>query len=235
MKKIILTGIALWIFLTSFAQPKTVYINSQTITCDFYGRKKECLQYKTTENDTAWKTYNNSIRGFTYNPGYFYTLQVQQLQGNTPQWKLVKVVSKTKSITQQQPGDTVAGKVKPPAALVGQWYFTRLLNDAEGINFSAGKELLQFDANELKITGKASCNSFFSNYTVEGTHQIKFEAAGHTMLACEAMTIETKMLKALELVDSYTITGTKLELQTNGKTLIELTKSAPTISPNGGK
>lgn len=225
MKKILSLALMLWVSIASMAQPKTVYINSQTITCDYYGRKKECLQYKNNVADTAWKTYNSSIQGFTYNPGYFYTLQVQQLKSNMPQWKLVKVVSKTKSTTQQQPGDTTANKIKPPAALVGQWYFTRLLNNAAEINFSAGKELLQFDANELKITGRASCNNFFSNYTVEGTHQIKFEAAGHTMMACEAMATETKMLKALELVDSYHATGNKLELKTNGKTLIELTKA----------
>ena len=224
MKKIISTVIALWITLVLFAQPKTVYINSQTITCNYDGRKKECLQYKNDLKDTAWQTYKSNIRGFTYNPGYYYTLQVQQLQSRMPQWKLVKVVSKTKSTTQQQSGDTVANNIKPPASLVGQWYFTRLLNDAEGINFSAGKELLQFDANELRVTGKASCNSFFSNYTVEGTNQIKFEAAGHTMMACEAMATETKMLKALELIDSYTVKGNKLELKTNGKTLIELTR-----------
>lgn len=224
MKKSISTGLALLITALVMAQPKTIYLNSKTITCDYYGKKKECLQYKNNLQDTAWKTYNSTISGFTYNPGYFYTLQVQQLKSNMPQWRLVKVVSKTKSTVQQLPGDSVANTIKPPAGLMGQWNFSRLLHDAGEINFSPKKEMLRFSETELKITGQASCNSFFGNYTVDSTSKIKFEAIGHTMMACQAIETENKLMKAMELINNYSIDGSKLYLKADDKILIELTR-----------
>jgi heat shock protein HslJ len=224
MNKLIYLATALLLTITVAAQPKTIYVNSKTTTCKYYGKTQECLQYKLQQSDTAWQVYQGgSIRGFTYNPGYFYTLQVRQLQSNRQQWSLVKVVSKTKSTIQQQTSDTIA-TAKPPALLIGQWNFTRLLDSTEEINMSAGKEMLQFDATQLRITGKASCNSFFGNYTVDSTNTIKFEAIGHTMMACEALATENRMLKAMEMVTSWSVTGNKLYLKAEGKTLIELTK-----------
>lgn len=228
MKKTILFNALLGIVAVSCSQTKTIYLNSQTVSCNA-GSTQQCLQYKIVETDTAWTTYAGNIQGFTYNPGYFYTLQVQPVSKVNPsEWKLVKTVSKTKSTAQQPSSDSgIAQLSKPPAALVGQWNFTSLSPEAGGATFT--KEFLRFDAVEMRVTGKASCNGFFGNYTsdtTKGEKAIHFEAIGHTMMACENLATENKMLHAMELVDNWQVTGNKLYLKAGTKTIIELTKAA---------
>ncbi len=227
MKKFMSLVVAVWIMATAFSQNKTVYLNSKTATCNVKGIKQECLQYKEKQSDTIWSMYPGNIKGFTYNPGYFYTLQVKSIKNNTPpQWQLVKVVSKTKSTVQQQPGDTVAMLSHTLKELVGQWNFSKLPAEP-GVVFT--KEFLTFDAAEMRVTGKVSCNGFFGNYTADttsGKKEIHFEAIGHTMMACESLSTENKMLAAMEKVTAWSVNGDKLYLKAGTTTLIELTRAA---------
>lgn len=225
MKNLVSVVAFLCIAALAIAQNKTVYLNSKTATCNVRGIKKECLQYKENENDTAWNMYTGSIKGFTYNPGFFYTLQVRLLKTAMPQWQLVKLVSKTKSTVQQQPGDTLVMLSQPPAELVGQWNFTNL-PAAAGVVFTI--EFLTFDPAEMRVTGKASCNGFFGNYTADttgGKKELHFEAIGHTMMACENLATENKILAAMEKVTAWSISGNKLYLKAGTVTLIELTRA----------
>ncbi len=237
MNKLICIAAMLCIATVITAQPAIVYLNSETVTCTNTGKTKECLQYKYKQTDTAWSIYKGgTIRGFTYNPGYFYRLQIRQLPVNRQQWNLLKVISKTKSTVQQQPADSKTGTdttIKPPSALIGQWKFSKLIVAGKETELGANNETLQFDPVILKITGRASCNRFFGNYTTGNEGQIKFEAIGSTRMACEAIDTETSMLKAMEMVTAWRITNSTLYLKTGNTTIIEL-RRAPSISPNGG-
>ena len=226
MKKLLSTVVTIIATTMAFAQNKTVYLNSKTETCNIKGIKQECLQYKDREKDTIWSLYSGSIKGFMYNLGYFYTLEVKPIKKTAPaQWQLIKVVSKIKSTAQQQPGDTMAMLSLPPKELIGQWNFSKLPIDA-GTNFT--KEFLTFDADQMRVTGKASCNGFFGNYTADttgGKKEIHFEAIGHTMMACENLATENKMLAAMEKVTTWSVSGDKLYLKAGTATLLELTRA----------
>ena len=63
----------------------------------------ECLQIKKNPSDTAWQYFYDAIEGFTYEPGYTYTLEVSSAKVENPpadassiQYKLVKVIKKEK-------------------------------------------------------------------------------------------------------------------------------------------
>jgi heat shock protein HslJ len=226
MKPFLSITVACLLAVAAAAQPKTIYLNSKTVSCNVKGVKKECLQYKVKETDTAWSVYTgNNIQGFTYNPGYFYTLQVQPISNKSADWKLLKVVGQTRSTVQQQPGDTLATLTKPLGILVGQWTFSKLSDAAGNLTFS--KEFLRFDAAEMKVTGRAGCNSYFGNYTADtskGKREIHFEAIGHTMMACENLPAENRLLKAMEQVSAWSISDNKLYLKEGDKIVIELTR-----------
>lgn len=82
---------------------------------------------------------------------------------------------------------------------------------------------LYFD--QGKINGKAACNSFFGEYTIEdGT--LAMSGIGSTMMFCaEGMEQETAFLVALEATAAYRLEGESLSLlDADGKTLAVLAK-----------
>ncbi len=74
---------------------------------------------------------------------------------------------------------------------------------------------------EGKITGKASCNNYFTSYEVDGSSLRITSPIGSTMMMCEedVMLQETAFLSALETSKSYKISGNTLEIEYNGGTL----------------
>jgi len=68
-----------------------------------------------------------------------------------------------------------------------------------------GRPFIQFDASEKRVTGYAGCNNFFGGYTIEEGQQIRFGQMGATKMACENMTTEDRLFKALTKVDNYAV------------------------------
>ena len=64
----------------------------------------ECLQIKKNPSDTAWQYFYDDIEGFTYEPGYVYTLEVSSEKVDNPpadassiHYKMKKMVAKVKA------------------------------------------------------------------------------------------------------------------------------------------
>ncbi len=78
---------------------------------------------------------------------------------------------------------------------------------------------LQFNFEENKIVGKASCNSYFAEIEISGD-EIKISAPGSTMMYCEPeelMAQETAFLMALGEVHTFNIENGELSiLYSNG-------------------
>ncbi|HEU0012959.1 MAG TPA: DUF4377 domain-containing protein [Longimicrobium sp.] len=78
----------------------TLYVAGQTATC--MGMvEQQCLLVR-QEPDQEWQFFYDGIRGFTYEPGYLYTLQVLRrhvpnppADGSSAEYVLVRVVEKT--------------------------------------------------------------------------------------------------------------------------------------------
>ena len=74
---------------------------------------------------------------------------------------------------------------------------------------------------EGKITGKASCNNYFTSYEIDGNSLRITSPIGTTMMMCEddVMQQERAFLGALETSKSYKISGDTLEIEYNGGVL----------------
>ena len=74
---------------------------------------------------------------------------------------------------------------------------------------------------EGKITGKASCNNYFTNYEIYGNSLRITSPIGTTMMMCEddVMQQERAFLGALETSKAYKISGNTLEIEHNGGVL----------------
>jgi hypothetical protein len=79
----------------------TLQIDSQYQDCVGVGPRK-CLRVK--ENDASnWQLFYDTIEGFTYEPGYSYTIQVSRetiadppADGSSYRYKLIQVVNQQK-------------------------------------------------------------------------------------------------------------------------------------------
>jgi heat shock protein HslJ len=74
---------------------------------------------------------------------------------------------------------------------------------------------------EGKITGKASCNNYFTSYEIDGSSLRITSPIGTTMMMCEddVMLQERAFLGALETSKSYKTSGNTLEIEYNGGVL----------------
>ena len=67
-------------------------------------------------------------------------------------------------------------------------------------------------ADEQKITGSGGCNILSGNYALTDS-TIGFTGLVTTRMACEDMDLETQLLKVLEMIDHYDISGDTLKLK----------------------
>lgn len=77
------------------------------------------------------------------------------------------------------------------------------------------RQKIQFTLNPVDktVSGFSGCNLFHGKYTLEDGNRLKFSALGSTKMACQDPIVnETNFLKALELVDNYTLQNDILSL-----------------------
>lgn len=109
---------------------------------------------------------------------------------------------------------------------------TPLINTRWGLLSLNGKEIDKSKArkeihiilrlNSNRFEGYAGCNGIGGLYeqSIDGT--INFSGIISTMMACEAMEIETQFTQALESATTYKISKDELTLYTNGKEVAKL-------------
>jgi hypothetical protein len=78
----------------------TLYVNSQEVDCVGVAPQK-CLQIRRSESE-SWSFFYDKIQGFTFEPGFIYTLKVSEEEIENPpadasskRIKLEEVISKT--------------------------------------------------------------------------------------------------------------------------------------------
>ena len=93
------------------------------------------------------------------------------------------------------------------AELIGtRWELKTLGGEIVEIDAGQRRPFLQFEARdeEKRAHGYAGCNSFNGGYLVAGA-TLSFERMIMTLRACEDMSLEDEMLKALEKAETYLI------------------------------
>ncbi|NMA75400.1 MAG: META domain-containing protein [Bacteroidales bacterium] len=112
------------------------------------------------------------------------------------------------------------------AILSGEWFITTV-ND-EAISFNRYRQpIIAFNTEEERVNGFAGCNNFMGGYKIDEkiNHSISFPSLASTMMACDSMELEGKILKALDKVRSYKQTVEGLELcDVEGKRVLTLLK-----------
>lgn len=73
--------------------------------------------------------------------------------------------------------------------------------------------------NDGRVVGSGSCNRLMSTYKTSGD-TLHFTQAASTMMACPNMKEEQMFFQALAKVDSYKISGERLELFENNKLIL---------------
>lgn len=92
------------------------------------------------------------------------------------------------------------------AALEGEWKITEVKGESIPQNMDK-KPFLSFDTTKRSIHGNAGCNMINGGFTTNDKIEksIAFPAVAATMMACPDMTIESKVLDALNEVNTYNI------------------------------
>lgn len=96
------------------------------------------------------------------------------------------------------------------AALEGEWKIIEIKGEAIPQNMEK-KPFLSFDTAKRSIHGNAGCNMINGGFTTnEKTERsIAFPAVAATMMACPDMTIERKVMDALNEVNTYNVLTNK--------------------------
>ncbi|MES2774153.1 MAG: META domain-containing protein [Bacteroidota bacterium] len=221
---VMLLAVLMMPFLAA-AKQRTILINSEQQDCiGIDNNRTKCLEFKEKGKDKTWQFLYQPIRGFKFEPGYLYTLLINETipvkQSDTAstsniQWTLVKLVKKER-VPAMEYGELIGSK----KGIGGDWRFVKMMGP-DPMDFTSKKERISFNDSSFKVSGKASCNSFFGNYTVTG-FELNLGALGSTMMACPEMEKERIMMKALETVNMWEVKGNKLLLKNADTVVFEL-------------
>jgi heat shock protein HslJ len=73
-----------------------------------------------------------------------------------------------------------------------------------------------FHTEDNRFSGDAGCNRFAGSYQIQDNARIVFSQTIATRMMCLDMDTETKFLQALEMADSYSVSGDTLTLSRAG-------------------
>ena len=79
---------------------------------------------------------------------------------------------------------------------------------------------IKLNSKDGRFHGYAGCNNFNGNYAMPKSFEISFSNIASTMMACDNMDLESKLMKTLEEVDSYNIKGNILLLKKEKRTTL---------------
>ena len=182
-------------FTTNMVVEKTIFVAAEQVDCQAgAGAPRKCLQIRESQN-AEWEPFYDQIAGFEWQEGMEYELRVRVIPVENPpadasslRYELIEIVSQT-SVTGGEDSITLAGT---------KWRFT--WGEVDGNRFSSLADqpvTLNFDADQ--INGNASCNDFFSSYSIDGNN-LTLGVIGASAKACgsELMDVEQKFLNALQ-------------------------------------
>lgn len=177
LSALILTALAL--VAPARAATRTLEVDSRLVECAGVG-PQQCMRVRDV-GQSDWQTFHGQIEGFTFEPGYRYRLQVEEVpvenppaDGSSIRTVLVEMVRK---LAVEPPADPFAGKV-------WRLYELRPRADAEILRPTA-MITLAIDAPMEKASGKGGCNQWFATAKVHGL-ELAFSGMGATMMACPA-------------------------------------------------
>jgi len=93
------------------------------------------------------------------------------------------------------------------------WKLVELNGQAVTAKPATGKDIyfiLRKDGN--KVQGFAGCNGFGGTYELKEGDRIRFSQMISTMMACDVLETENKLMKVFEMADNYNLVDNRLML-----------------------
>lgn len=188
-------------------QTKILFVDSQLATCSGVGLT-QCMRVRSNASQD-WKLFYGNIKGFDYEPGYTYQLQVTESKianppadGSSIQTTLVKVLKK----------EAVAS-----ASLANtEWVYQSLSSNGERTAVLPNTHVT-LNFSDTRASGDSGCNAYGGEYSQSG-NQVSFETLISTKKACldDATTQqEQRFLTHLSQVSQYSINQDTLTLSDN--------------------
>jgi heat shock protein HslJ len=183
-----------------WAATRMLEVDSRLVECTG-AAPQQCLRVRDA-GEQGWQTFHGQIEGFTFEPGYRYRLEVEELpvenppaDGSSIRTVLVEIVRK---LAVEPPADPFAGKV-------WRLYELQPRADAEILRPTA-MITLAIDAPMEKASGKGGCNQWFATAKVHGL-ELAFSGMGATMMACPdpAMNEERAFFDAIGRTQGYAV------------------------------
>ncbi len=93
-----------------------------------------------------------------------------------------------------------------------RWQLSELMGQAVVPDPGQKTAYLQFDSENARVAGNASCNNFFGSYELREGDRINLSQLGSTMMACQNMNTESAFLQVLQKADNYAVKDDTLSL-----------------------
>ena len=102
-------------------------------------------------------------------------------------------------------------KTPPPALENTRWALTSV-EGTKVESTSPRSAFIELDAASHRLTGSGGCNQLSGEYQLEGNH-LRLTGTARTMMACAGgMDVENQLVKALDDVRQWRVSGETLEL-----------------------
>lgn len=196
---------------------KTLYVAPQLRDCVGVAPMK-CLVVREDPNG-QWTNFFGQIEGFTFEPGFNYTLKVRVTDAPQP----VPADASSKKVTLVEVVSKTQAEAVPPAGTLLTGTSWTLVELAGKPVVEGGKPVTaEFDG-EGRVAGSAGCNRYTASYKLVAG-QLSISQAISTRMACAqpgVMEQEAAFLKAMEKVMTFQREGERLTLTTtDGQTLV---------------
>ena len=171
-------------------------------------RNEQCLQIR-KPHENNWTILDGRIVNFRYQPGFFYLLEVREVNSRNRrnnEYRLVRILYRERSANEPGNGSKLGA---------GKWILTKI----NGVNVNTSRAFIQFDESKDRFGGNGGCNGMGGNLSVNGSN-INMSQIISTKMYCEGTSeIENRFLSELEKVNRFEIRGKNLLLY-NGKRLV---------------
>lgn len=189
---------------TGKMKERIVWINSAMVNCTGVS-PTVCLQMQeSAEIDSdKWELFYDEIKGFDFEPGYFYQLKINETQldksdipadGSSHSYRLVTVLKK---------------ELDPHYFRINDIWVLETIR-TEKMDIMDEMPFIEINLSDLKIYGKAGCNSFNGNVDTYNLTHINFGSIASTKMMCPDMAVETALFLQLSNVQKYEIKNLKL-------------------------